>query len=92
MDGLAFYVTDSAKTIMSIKHSVYELVNIGIRANNPNRKVNNLGAVVSGSRRNLDDLKRIDSMLKGYLNSRRSNFQEDEEPSEEGVRESTEWS
>ena len=37
-----------------------------------------MAAVVSGSRRNLDDLKRIDSMLKGYLNSQKSNSQEEE--------------
>ena len=71
MDGLSFYVVESASTITSIKHSVYELVNVGISLSLPARKIDTMAGIVSGSRRNLDDLKRIDSMLKGYLNSRR---------------------
>ena len=36
-----------------------------------------MAAIVTGSRKNLDDLKRIDSMLKGYLNSQRINNSQD---------------
>ena len=71
IDNLSFYVADSAKTILSIKESVYELVSINLNMSSPRRKIDNMASIVSGSRKNLDDLKRLDSMLKGYLNSRR---------------------
>lgn len=42
---------------------------INVSASVPVRKYDTAPAIVAGSKRNLDDLRRVESMLKGYINT-----------------------
>jgi hypothetical protein len=52
-------VSESAKIIYNIKQSLYELMKINVNATVPLRKYDTAPAIVAGSKRNLDDLRRI---------------------------------
>lgn len=59
MSTLGVHVGDSAKIIFNIKQSLYELVKLNVSATIPSRKYDTVPAIISGSKRNLDDLRRI---------------------------------
>lgn len=79
MGTIGVHIGQSARIIFNIKQSLYQLVKINVTATAPSRKYDNTPAIVAGSKKNLDDLRRIESMLKGYLNTVKVSEQNSEE-------------
>lgn len=52
-------VWESARLIFSIKQKLYELVELNVNANVPTKRHDTAPAILAGSKRNLDDLRRI---------------------------------
>lgn len=52
-------VWESARLIFSIKQKLYELVELNVSANVPTKRHDTAPAILAGSKRNLDDLRRI---------------------------------
>ncbi len=45
------------------------MVKLNVSASIPSRKYDTGPSIIAGSKRNLDDLRRVESILKGYINT-----------------------
>lgn len=65
------YLVDSHKTISKIKEHVYSFIDISISPNPSKKTFPTVPSIISACKQNMDDLKRIESVLKGYIQSKR---------------------
>ena len=71
LEYMNHYLIDSSKAIQKIKEHVYSFINISVGVSGHKKNFNSVPAVISGCKQNLDDLKRIESLLKGSVNSKK---------------------
>lgn len=65
------FLLDSSKTVTKIKEHVYSFLDISVGIGHQKKNFTSASLVISGCKQNLDDLKRIESLLKGYMNSKK---------------------
>ena len=66
-----YYLLDCSKTVLKIKEFVYSFVDISIGSSPTKKNFPTMPSVIAACKQNLDDLKRIESILRGYVNTKK---------------------